>query len=375
MPPRPDPLNSGLADSRPSRAGLGDSRTIVDHKIIVDGSRPTTLKQSSSGSTTGLANSIPTISTAPCRPKLSRGSLWAGNIPRSAKLLDLKDHFSSGASEDIESVFFISRSNCAFVNYRSLESCIAALSRYHGSFFQGSRLVCKLQKGTIEGDAASQTKMPVSSPGEKSTINSNNVSISTDRYFVMKSLTEEDLEASRQDGIWVTQTHNEVKLNQAFESSQQVYLIFSANKSGEYFGYARMLSGTNDKDLSREFPSFKPRDGCRDVLDVTPTCATSVAPKGRVVRDMAQTIMIWEADCLGDESINDDISFNERQTEAQPLGRPFRIQWLSHQRVSFHRTHHLRNPWNSNRRVKVARDGTEIEPTVGQKLVRFLNGH
>ena len=135
-----------------------------------------------------------------------------------------------------------------------------------------------------------------------------------------------------------------------------------------------MLSGTNDKDLSREFPSFKPRDGCRDVLDVTPTCATSVAPKGRVVRDMAQTIMIWEADCLGDESINDDTSFNERQTEAQPLGRPFRIQWLSHRRVSFHRTHDLRNPWNFNRRVKVARDGTEIEPTVGQKLVRLFNG-
>lgn len=51
MPPRPDPLNSGLADGRPSRAGLGDSRTVVDRKIIVDGSRPTTLKQSSSGST------------------------------------------------------------------------------------------------------------------------------------------------------------------------------------------------------------------------------------------------------------------------------------------------------------------------------------
>lgn len=61
--------------------------------------------------------------------------------------------------------------------------------------------------------------MPVSYPGEKSSINSNNASMSTDRYFVMKSLTEEDLEASRQDGIWVTQTHNEVKLNQAFEVS------------------------------------------------------------------------------------------------------------------------------------------------------------
>ncbi|CAI7597173.1 unnamed protein product [Penicillium pancosmium] len=374
MLPRLDPLNSGLAGGRPSGAGLGDSRTIVDRKIIVDGSRPTALKQPSSGSTNGLANSIPTISTAPCRPKLSRCSLWAGNIPRSAKLLDLKNHFSSGASGDIESVFLISRSNCAFVNYRSFETCIAALSRCHGSDFQGSRLVCKLQKGTIEGDAASQTKMPVSCPRDESSINSKNASMSTDRYFVMKSLTKEALEASRQDGIWTTQTHNEVKLNQAFESSQQVYLIFSANKSGEYFGYARMMSGTNDKDLLREFSSFKPRDRCRDVLDATPTCSTSVAPKGRVISDLTRNIMIWEANCLEDESMSDDISVNERQTEAQPLGRPFHIQWLSHRRVSFHRTHDLRNPWNFNRRVKIARDGTEIEPTVGQKLVRLFNG-
>jgi hypothetical protein len=82
-----------------------------------------------------------------------------------------------------------------------------------------------------------------------------------------------------------------------------------------------MLSGPNDEHLSKEFPSFKPLSGCREVLDVTPASATSVAPKGRVISDLAQTIMTWEADCLEDDSISDDISVGERQTETQPPGK------------------------------------------------------
>jgi hypothetical protein len=37
------------------------------------------------------------------------------------------------------------------------------------------------------------------------------------RYFILKSLTVEDLELSWQSGIWATQTHNEESLNRAFE--------------------------------------------------------------------------------------------------------------------------------------------------------------
>lgn len=39
------------------------------------------------------------------------------------------------------------------------------------------------------------------------------------RYFILKSLTVEDLEISWQSGIWATQTHNEESLNRAFEVS------------------------------------------------------------------------------------------------------------------------------------------------------------
>ena len=59
--------------------------------------------------------------------------------------------------------------------------------------------------------------------------------------------------------------------------------------------------------------------------------------------------------------------------EAQSFGKPFRIQWLSTERVPFHRTRGLRNPWNANREVKIARDGTEIEPSVGRKLIALFH--
>lgn len=38
-----------------------------------------------------------------------------------------------------------------------------------------------------------------------------------DKYFVMKSLTVEDMELSARNNIWATQAHNEEALNQAFE--------------------------------------------------------------------------------------------------------------------------------------------------------------
>jgi len=37
------------------------------------------------------------------------------------------------------------------------------------------------------------------------------------RYFILKSLTVEDLELSQKNGVWATQNHNEAALNQAFE--------------------------------------------------------------------------------------------------------------------------------------------------------------
>lgn len=198
----------------------------------------------SSGSETSLQTSS-ALRGPPRKPKQSGHALWVGNLPPGTQITDLKDHFSREATEDIESVFLISKSNCAFVNYRSVETCAAAMTRFHDSRFRGVRLVCRLRRGsntaaspasasiqpdssknTISADTMSDMRSPTSPlvvPFESSsaTPRSSPGRIAKEKFFIVKSLTVEDLERSVISGIWATQAHNEENLNAAFEVSQR----------------------------------------------------------------------------------------------------------------------------------------------------------
>ncbi|KAJ5971150.1 uncharacterized protein N7479_001068 [Penicillium vulpinum] len=378
-------------------------------KTIVDGSNPMKLVPqpllSDNSSPSQPAPTAPSTPRGPPRkPKQSGHALWVGNLPPGANVMDLKDHFSQDATNDIESVFLISKSNCAFVNYKSAAACVAALARFHDSRFQGVRVVCRLRKGfTAPGSGSAGVTGPVNhglrprlediatatDPGEDHSIAPELSSASPatgnyppparliDRYFIVKSLTVEDLELSKQSGIWATQSHNEAAMNQAFENTDYVYLIFSANKSGEYFGYARMMSPiSDDEELALEMPSRPdPPLGGSDDLDVTLTAATSTAPQGRIIDDSVRGTIFWEVESSEDENDNSsEKSIDpEDPEEGQTFGKPFRIQWISTERVPFQRTRGLRNPWNANREIKIARDGTEIEPTIGRRLIQLFH--
>ncbi|KAJ5520651.1 Nucleotide-binding alpha-beta plait [Penicillium fimorum] len=387
-------------------------------KTIVDGSNPMKLvSQSLLSDNTSLLQPVPTAPSTPRgpprKPKQSGHALWVGNLPPGANVVDLKDHFSQDATNDIESVFLISKSNCAFVNYKSAAACISALARFHDSQFQGVRVVCRLRKGfTAPGSGSLSVAGPVANalrpqlediatttapatattdPGEEQSTDLSLAAPVTgnyppparlvDRYFIVKSLTVEDLELSKQSGIWATQSHNEAAMNQAFETTDYVYLIFSANKSGEYFGYARMMSPiSDDEELALEMPSRPDPPPGPDDLDVTLTAATSTAPQGRIIDDTVRGTIFWEVESSEDEnnekSVEEIVEKNvepEDPEEGQPFGKPFRIQWISTERVPFQRTRGLRNPWNANREIKIARDGTEIEPTIGRKLIQLFH--
>jgi hypothetical protein len=185
-----------------------------------------------------------------------------------------------------------------------------------------------------------------------------------------------------------------------------VYLFFSANKSGEYFGYARMVSPISDDEaLALEMPP-RPENLSVDTenFDITPTEPTATAPKGRIIDDTARGTIFWEADSSEDDEENDDdhnddhdsgddededeavdgdAAKSEKSAEEVPeenaglgtqsFGKPFRIEWMSTNRVPFYRTRGLRNAWNANREVKIARDGTEIEPSAGKKLTQLFH--
>lgn len=137
-----------------------------------------------------------------------------------------------------------------------------------------------------------------------------------------------------------------------------------------------------------------------DLPKAIPTEATEFAPRGRIIDDSARGTIFWEAERddkggsdggqqedeggEGGSAAGDTGSVRSGQdsggggaagepSEAKAWGKPFRLEWLSTARLPFYRTRGLRNPWNSNREVKIARDGTELEPSVGRRLIGLFN--
>jgi hypothetical protein len=116
-----------------------------------------------------------------------------------------------------------------------------------------------------------------------------------------------------------------------------------------------------------------------DVPKSIPTPATEWAPRGKIIDDSARGTIFWEAE-LSETEAEEELPEKEQQQPegdtpavAQSWGKPFKIQWLSTNRLPFYRTRGLRNPWNANREVKIARDGTELEPSVGDRLVQMFH--
>lgn len=116
------------------------------------------------------------------------------------------------------------------------------MTRFHDSRFGGVRLVCRLRRGSSPASAtpapgqmlASQPSATHASLSDESAIvepnqsseeqenrttNESDLPVVPEKYFVVKSLTTEDLERSLQTGIWATQAHNETTLNKAFKVS------------------------------------------------------------------------------------------------------------------------------------------------------------
>ena len=132
---------------------------------------------------------------------------------------------------------------------------------------------------------------------------------------------------------------------------------------------------SDDEDLALEMPTRPDPPLKPDDLDVTFTAATSTAPQGRIIDDSVRGTIFWEVESNEDDARSEKSVEIEDSEEGQTFGKPFRIQWMSTERVPFHRTRGLRNPWNANREIKIARDGTEIEPAIGRKLIRLFHSN
>ncbi|XP_065213264.1 YTH domain-containing protein 1 [Planococcus citri] len=137
------------------------------------------------------------------------------------------------------------------------------------------------------------------------------------RFFIIKSSNAENIALSKVKGVWATLPQNQVKLSEAFRSSENVILIFSAKESGKFSGFARLATGV-DRSIS-PVPWIVPAELTPNLLKGT-----------------------------------------------------FRIDWICRNDLPFSFTTTLYNPWNCNKPVKIARDGQEVEPRVGEKLCRLF---
>lgn len=154
------------------------------------------------------------------------------------------------------------------------------------------------------------------------------------------------------------------------QSAGGVCLILSANKSGEYFGYARTASSISENSITILSTMHK-----TDAVDSsgTPkfilTPATEFASKGRITEDSARGTLFWEAEL----SNSDNEATRPAIASAAAWGNTFRVEWISRNRFPFYWTQGLRNPWNANRQGKIARNGTELETNVGKRLVHMFH--
>lgn len=217
--------------------------------------------------------------------------MWCGNVPSDATLDELWSFFStlplsspgtdasdvSLSSHGILSIFIISRSSCAFVNYEAQEHLDRACAYFHGKPLRSKihcpRLVCrprKLEDAEYAGVAAQRGKGvhtnwyreqckllekagnrdlgdDDSDASSTRTFSSTNSSLLrqplfSHRFFILKSRNREALVTALRTNIWSTQPHNEPVLDQAFRNSEMVTLFFSENFSGQFFGFATMAS-------------------------------------------------------------------------------------------------------------------------------------
>ncbi len=122
------------------------------------------------------------------------------------------------------------------------------MTRFHDSRFQGVRLVCRLRRTSVSpaagvptGPAAASGSQPavvepapeiestIPEPGNSAVMKDSLAATppAKEKFFIVKSLTLEDLELSLRNGVWATQSHNEEALNKAYEvlSDTKLHLL------------------------------------------------------------------------------------------------------------------------------------------------------
>ncbi|XP_043241748.1 3'-5' RNA helicase YTHDC2-like isoform X2 [Amphibalanus amphitrite] len=159
------------------------------------------------------------------------------------------------------------------------------------------------------GGAGSANPSARHSPTPRHTDTGQHGAANNGRYFIIKANSTRAVDASVTKCVWAFTPNTERKLLHNFKEGRTVYLVFSAQGSGHFQGYAKFLGQASS-------------ERCPDL-------------------------------------------------QGPNLGQSYKIEWVKRANIPFQATRHLINPYNEHRRVQTSRDGQEVQPQVGSALCRL----
>ena len=115
-----------------------------------------------------------------------------------------------------------------------------------------------------------------------------------------------------------------------------MFLIFSVNKSGEFFGYAKMASEINPNGHKAEAAGEQTSDAVTVSNPPVPlaspkttvTPKTNKAPRGKIFEDDVRGTVFWEA---AESSDDEDVGHADAKAKAREdskWGNRFRVEWI-----------------------------------------------
>ncbi|KAI1609225.1 YT521-B-like domain-containing protein [Exophiala viscosa] len=252
-----------------------------------------------------------------------------------------------------------------------------------------------------------------------------------DKYFIIKSFSMQALYQSLSTNLWYIPKRHVERLNHAYQTARDVYFLFSVNGSGEFFGYATMASEIRGSDdAASHSPTLDLSDPTTVALtpherDVTPqsrsrafSSTSSATSLGSIHYEPERRRIIWEANHhsseLGDDlspqdwspvtpfdspgrkhdspiesrnneyfsllqptttiaplrTLSNSRNANTPGAEVENISSPCQIRWLSTQNVPFDELRGLKNAWNENKEIYIARNVTAVDPSAGKNLMR-----
>jgi len=254
-------------------------------------------------------------------------AVWIGNVADDVTEADLKSLFKK---VEIQSIAFLRKSRCAFVNLSSQEEVEQAVQLYHDAVVKGGHLVVRARRWPEDKKTASGPPSHIPSPSRSVTpplTAEDELEIRKlfeppvyHAYFVQRAVDIESLVQSVFTGTWTVASRCIDQLNAAFVAHNHVWLVYILGS--RVWGYARMES---------EIHHASPRVDNRSIrLD---GLTTGYSP------------------------------FHEALTQSTP----FRIRWIcSDVGMPMTALDDVRNMYAGGEVVRRSHDGTQLETRAGE---------